>query len=439
MSAYLVGYARKDITPTEPIPLMGYGNTFRRISGPVLDPLYVTCIAITDESDNTVMMVSIDSTVPNYMGYIREEVSNATGIPEDQIVINVSHTHSAPDMDAKHPGVAPYRELYKARCVQAGIAAYQDRKPAQLYYGNFETEGLNFVRHYRMDDGSFAGDNFGDWTNHHAVACATETDRTMHLLKFKRQDAPDVLVMSWRAHASITGGSMKPDISADFVGSVRAYLEEKTGCLFAYWQGCAGNVNPRSRIPEQDCTRDYLEFGKQLGDQTLKGMENLQKQDCAPLRFEKYIFPGKVNHTQDHLLEKAEEIKKYYTETSDWTGAKKMGEPYGIRTPFLAAGIVKHASMGPTWDITLTGFAFNDELAVIGASHEMFDSTGQYVEDHSAFKNTISLGYTNGQIGYMPTAYAWLYTCYESDTTRFAPGVAEDIAYEQLQLLKRLK
>lgn len=439
MSQYTVGYARKDITPTQPVPLMGYGNTFRRISGPVLDPLYCTCVAISDENNNTVLMVGIDSTVPNYMGYIREEVSKATGVAEDRIVINVTHTHSAPDLDAKHEGVAPYRELYKANCVAAAVEAFNDRKPAQLYYGSIETEGLNFVRHYRMDDGSFGGDNFGDWTNHHAVANATEVDSTMHLLQFKRQDAQDVLVMSWRAHASITGGSTKPEVSADFVGSVRSYLEEKTGCLFAYWQGCAGNVNPRSRIPEQDCTRDYVEFGKQLGDFALKGMEGLQAQPYCPIRFEKYAFPGRVNHTQDHLVEKAEEIKKYYAETSDWSGAKAMGAPYGIRTPFLAGGIIKRSKMGPTWDITLTGFAFNDQLAVVGASHEMFDSTGQYVEDHSPFKNTISLGYTNGQTGYMPTAYAWLYTCYESDTTRYAPGVAEDIAYEQLELLKRLK
>ena len=436
---YKVGYARADITPIEPIPLMGYGNTIRRISGPVLDPLYATCVAIQDETGNTILMIGTDSTVPNYSGYIREEVSKATGVPEDQIVINVTHTHSAPDLDAKHPGVESYKEIYKKGGVEAAIKAYADLKPAVLYYGSIETQGLNFVRHYRMDDGSFGGDNFGDWTNHHAVANATEVDPTMHLLKFTRENAPDVVVMSWRAHASITGGSTKPDISADFVGSVRQYLEQETGCLFAYWQGCAGNVNPRSRIPEQDCTRDYMEFGKLLGNFAIEGLKKVEKQEYAPIKFEKYVFPGKINHTLDHLVEKAQEIKTYYTETSDWSGAKKMGAPYGIRTPFQAGGIVKRSKMGETWDITLTGFALNEHLAVVGASHEMFDTTGQYVEDNSPFKNTISLGYTNGQTGYMPTAYAWLYTCYESDSTRYAPGVAEEIAFRQLELLKRLK
>ena len=49
---YLVGYARVDMTPQQPIPLKGYGNTIRRVSGPVLDPLYATCVAITDAEGN---------------------------------------------------------------------------------------------------------------------------------------------------------------------------------------------------------------------------------------------------------------------------------------------------------------------------------------------------------------------------------------------------
>lgn len=436
---YLVGYARVDMTPQQPIPLKGYGNTIRRVSGPVLDPLYATCVAITDAEGNSLLMIGSDSTVPNFLGYTRETVAEALGIPMENVLVNVTHTHSAPDMDVDHPGVQPYKELYKKAHVEAALAAFADRKPARMFYSSVETEGLNFVRHYRMDDGSFGGDNFGDWTNHHAVDNATEVDPTMHLLKFEREGGKDVLVMNWRAHASITGGSSKPDVSADFVGSVRMYLEKELDCHFAYWQGCAGNVNPRSRIPERDCTRDYLEFGRQLGGFALKGLENMEEQKPGTIRVKQYIFPGPINHTKDHLKEKAEEIKKYYAETNDWTGAKEMGKPFGIRTPLQAQGIVKRSGMGESFNISLSAVALNDAVAFASSANELFDTTGQYVEDHSPFKHTMVLGYTNGQTGYMPSAYAWMYTCYESDCTRFAPGVAEEIAYQQLQLLRAVK
>jgi hypothetical protein len=350
----------------------------------------------------------------------------------------VTHTHSAPDFDAKHPGVAPAAEIYKTGCVEAAIAAYRDLKPATAFYGSIETEGLNFVRHYLMDDGSYGGDNFGDWKNHRAVKNATEVDPTMHLLKFVRQNGPDILVLSWRAHASITGGSRKPDVSADFVGSVRSYLEEKTGALFAYWQGCAGNVNPRSRIPEEDCTRDNWEFGRQLGDFALRGLESMTRLPYGPIRLLRLPFDLMINHTTDHLLEKANEIKKYYADTADWSGAKEMGKPYGIRTPFMAGAIVKRAGRPATKETTLTAFTLGDDLVVIAAAHEMFDSTGQAVEDASPFRHTISLGYTNGQWGYMPTLEAWRYTCYETDTSGYEPGSAERIQEAQMEMLQKL-
>ena len=47
-----VGFARADITPIESVPLRGYGNTSRRMSGPILTPLYATCMAFSD-GENT--------------------------------------------------------------------------------------------------------------------------------------------------------------------------------------------------------------------------------------------------------------------------------------------------------------------------------------------------------------------------------------------------
>ena len=37
------------------------------------------------------------------------------------------------------------------------------------------------------------------------------------------------------------------------------------------------------------------------------------------------------------------------------------------------------------------------------------------------------------QLGYMPTAYARICACCESDILRFAAGTAEEITWQQLQ------
>ena len=56
----LVGYARGDMTPKEPVPLAGYGNTLTRIHQGVLDPLMATCVAISDRQNGTILLFTLD-------------------------------------------------------------------------------------------------------------------------------------------------------------------------------------------------------------------------------------------------------------------------------------------------------------------------------------------------------------------------------------------
>ena len=48
-----VGFGRADISPEVFVPLGGGSNN---VSYSVEDPLYATCIAITDEMDNTILV-----------------------------------------------------------------------------------------------------------------------------------------------------------------------------------------------------------------------------------------------------------------------------------------------------------------------------------------------------------------------------------------------
>ena len=54
-----VGYARVDITPKESVPLRGLGTSSERMSTDVIDPLYATCIAFSDETGNTILQLRI--------------------------------------------------------------------------------------------------------------------------------------------------------------------------------------------------------------------------------------------------------------------------------------------------------------------------------------------------------------------------------------------
>ena len=53
------GYAKKDITPTYPVPLGGFGNTHQRIHDRVLDPIFAVCVAVSD-GENTILLYHLD-------------------------------------------------------------------------------------------------------------------------------------------------------------------------------------------------------------------------------------------------------------------------------------------------------------------------------------------------------------------------------------------
>ena len=93
------GYARVDITPAYPVPLGGFGNTHTRIHERVLDPIYAVCVAISD-GESTLLLYHLD------LVYMTEEnvavckrgIEERFGVPQKNILLNVTHTHSAPDL-----------------------------------------------------------------------------------------------------------------------------------------------------------------------------------------------------------------------------------------------------------------------------------------------------------------------------------------------------
>lgn len=439
---FLVGYAKEDITPMAdtPVPLAGYGNTDKRMSTGFKDRLYITCVAMTDANDNTLLMFSGDTIGATLIEKLRPAVSAETGIPEENISLTATHTHSGPDVgQTGFQSIQIFINDYVNNGVKAARKALEDRKAAKMYYATIETEGLNFIRHYYVEDGTAMGDNFGD-QGKLAVSHTSENDPTMHLIKFTRGEGnKDVLLMNWRAHPSITGGSTKYDISADFVGSVREYLEKELNCEFAYFQGAAGNVNPRSRITEEDCTKDYKLYGQQLGSFAIRALKDAVEMETGPIKIVHHTFVGTVNHTEDYLIKEATEIRAYWSESGDSAKAKEMGEPYGIRNALHAGAIKTRYNLPETQNLELYGFAIGDQLAFVTAPNELFADNAQYVEDNSVFEHTIVLGYSNGSLGYMPSDHAFVYTSYETDATRFVRGTAELISAEQLTMLQELK
>lgn len=250
--AFQVGFGRVNITPSPNtgVLLDGYDD---RWSEGVLNYMFATCVAITDEQNNTLLLYTLDmcNTEKPTAEALREKLTAETGIPGDNITISGTHTHASP--------AEPYAANYVDLLVQAGQEALADRAPATIATGSYDVPDMNFDRHYRKNDGTMKGDNFGSsdsgYESHASVA-----DPTMRLIRFVRKgEKKDVLMVNWQAHPKLSstaetseGKATRNYISADFIGFARDHVESKENVLFAYYTGAAGNVNALSHIDKNE-------------------------------------------------------------------------------------------------------------------------------------------------------------------------------------------
>lgn len=431
---FLAGFARVDITPEESVPLAGYGNTITRMSEKVLDGMYGNCTVITDPEENTLVLIGVDL-IASLM-FILEPVQDALaaefGIPKENVFINATHSHSVPDLTCiEVPSILRYREVLPGMLVEGVRQAMADRKPVTGVFAGDVDAPLNHVRHYVREDGTYTGDNFGMFSDSPIADYITKADPTMHLLKLTRESGRDIVLANWRAHATRTGwgkGAPAKNLSADFPWAFRKVLEGQAGCHAVFLQGAAGNINASSRIKGHTVGEDYIEHGAKLAYYAMKGLENNMKPiTLAPIRVKQIPLELQCNKPDEELLKNAKKVQAFWKETNDIVATTRFGLEYGIRSPYQANAQVARAELPEKEILPLNAVTLGD-WAFVTAPNELFDAISTDAEARSPFPMTMTFGYTNGTRGYIPTDFGFEYTCYESDTTRYARGAGEKIA-----------
>ena len=121
------GFGRTDITPDYSVPLRGYGDTKGRMSTVNLDPLFATCVAISDGT-NTALFYHMDLTgMPTAsVEKCRKAIGEKHGIPAELIYFTATHNHSAPDDMADMECIARYLPEMEATTALAADEAIAD-------------------------------------------------------------------------------------------------------------------------------------------------------------------------------------------------------------------------------------------------------------------------------------------------------------------------
>ena len=308
------------------VPLSGYADPLKRLSNTITDDngdgkvglgdgIFTTCTAVSDQIGTTMLYITMDAlhTYDIILAEIRERIpaaiKTATGgrISGDHIMFSTSHTHEGPELDYlvwygdENPSWKAYYDYVVDQIVKAAVEAYSTRTEAAMYKSEVDAKAatavlgknngkglqMNAVRHYYMRNGYggtrvFVGGNefnsiSGQITTPSGVhnyqsgnvpyGKVAESNDTMYLLEFVPTDGADSIVLvNWRAHPSFLGGSTQEVLSSDYINALRYYLE-KLDYRVAFFQGAAGNINPRD-LYDSDSWHKHTEWASAPSNET---------------------------------------------------------------------------------------------------------------------------------------------------------------------------
>jgi hypothetical protein len=240
-SGWQAGVASRGITPKEPIWLSGYEERDHPHVG-VLRDIYVKALALRDGSGRTVVLVTAD-----ILGFTREvgaavadRCRQQFGLTRDRLVLNASHTHSAPVIDPpdwpEHELMPPAQlavvKRYGVFLVDQTVAAIGDAlrnlKPARLRFGQgFAAIGVN--RRRAVIARSLPG----------------QVDQDVPVLAVETGGALAAIVAGYSCHATVLNTY---PINGDWPGFAQQEIERRhPGATALFVQGCAADVNPLPR------------------------------------------------------------------------------------------------------------------------------------------------------------------------------------------------
>ena len=432
------GVGRTTLTPPLGTPLIGYGGRERGADA-IRDDVYATSLVLSD-GDTTVALVTCDlCALPiRQVRYVQRLIEERTSIPPAHVLINTSHAHSGPLTTYNEETPESVRQVVVAlldAIAESVVQAVAALVPCRLSAGRGTVEA-SINRRKRNGYSDAVTPEFPEGT----------VDPDLHVVRIDGlYGRPLAVVTAYACHPV----ALRPPshaISADFVCALRATVEPQVGAPLLFAQGAAGNLVPIG--PEMEMEERLELTGKVLGMEALRvytalGAEALPVDDSRGAEALRAYGPPESLRSATSvppkpMLAAASEnlLLDLWTEQPPIADVARSHQTFPYLTPPLVNGKVECA---------VQALRLGD-MALVGVAGEAFVEIGLAVKARSPIPHTIFLGYTNGCLGYLPTAAAYEPGGYEVHRAHavyrlphtIAPNSADKIIATSLKLLGTL-
>jgi neutral ceramidase len=418
------GIAKVDITPTESLYMGGYDESGRPDpSNGVYGKIYIRALVFDDNSRRVAFIETDVVSFPNkdYLP-VRQLISEKTGIPVENIILGCVHNHAAPVPGEKNSN-STWNKNLNNNFVKAVKDAIADLEPVKIgggtgksYIAMNRRKRMNDTLSYISFDENNSSQSYGKYKTNNPVKIremdgvyrlganpSGSIDDEVGIMRIdKLSGAPKAVFVNYACHGTSLG-ARNNKISPEWNGHMLEYIERQVpGVTGIFAQGAAGDINPRF-VGGLDGCKDNLEntamLGYEIGKEVLK-VFNTIKTDLP------------VNP----------EIKMV---SKNITCPKRYGD-------------VMKDFKNTTIDVNTTAIRIDDFVWVTFPG-ELFHEIGQTIKASSHSRYPFFVGYSNGSLGYLPTAQAHSEGGYEPWSTRFDPAAEKIYVAGVKQLLLPLQ
>lgn len=400
-----VSVARRDVSPTHPVQLAGFGSRAGARVSRVAHPVMIRA-AIVDDGARTLALVSGEflnwSTESDER--FRAVVAEHAGVAPADILFSATHTHSAPQLSHLHAptlGVADDRYLdfvASQLAAAAGAAAAQEGREVTVsrVVGRYD---LARQRRAELD-----------------LSVDPAPPRIDDRLTVIRLHDGDDLVACFVHYACHPVVSAENIVSGDFLGVGVAQVERMTGAVAFPLQGCAGDVDPGGDAPYAGIKRAG-EIGRDLAD-AVGALLAEQGDTLSTGPLSAVWGTAELPFVSIPSVETLRETSRAGGLDGEWARAM-LAHPELVR---------------PSIECRLQLWSLGPGLQLLGMGGEVTSEYGLRIRARSR-GTTLPVAYSNGMVGYIPTARQIAAGGYEVDVSArcyLLPGTFDQVIEQRM-------
>ena len=445
------GFSEKIITPYLGLNIPGYFDL--RPADGIKDDLYARAFVIESNEPAAFVVVDIILLTAENVKAIRSRVNKFCGIPEKNIMVSATHTHTGSPTALNLYGSVVGDEVTKQICdgaADAVIMAYHNRKEALLGYGKGSEYNISFNRRYHMKNGTIKT-NPG-LMNPNIIKPAGVIDPAVDVIRIDNPDgSPMGIIVNFACHLDVVGEN---EYSADYPGEMIKILKQVYGKNLGvvFMLGCCGDINHIDFTGKIDTSSPvrYKEMGRILAGDVIAVREKIRVRPDMDIAAKSITFTaprrqptaeqvewamGVINAGDDDAVSLKQNDSSADVEYIAAANTRVVDLNYANDALWLHENPICEA------EVEVSAVKIGD-TAIVGIPGEVFVDIGLNIKKDKTFKNIIVTELANGCHGYIGTKLAHEQGSYETRLSRYTNLAAETedlVMANTLEILKELK